>query len=327
MFGFWIEPKDRADVVPQDVEVLLETPDFVATRVRFEILSGLETYAVQLVPKSRPVRGGILIQHGYGGSPELACGLTPNANAQDYAYRSIGVRAVRRGFVVVAVHHPSGYGTLNDVIDNSLPGFEQHPTQYGKNRLHRMAQLGGATLFGLDLMASSRGIDMLASRREIDPAAIGMYGLSQGGQTALFLPAVDTRVRVSVCSAYFNDRLPKLIGPIPGTSYLDSREEDKFFGEVVRCFADPNVVSLIAPRAFAVEAGLLDGAVEFEASRRAFARARIHYELLGILDRIEFIPHEQGHVSATRRAFEFLESHLAVRSMDEVVAAEISWQM
>jgi hypothetical protein len=137
-----------------------------------------------------------------------------------------------------------------------------------------------------------------------------MYGLSQGGQTALFLPALDPRIAASVCACYFNDRLPKLIGPTRATSYLDSPEEDKFFSEVVSCFDDADVISLIAPRAFAVEAGLHDHAVDFEKARFAFERAQVHYQRLGIAQRIEFIAHRQGHVSATRRAFKFLEQHL-----------------
>jgi hypothetical protein len=50
--------------------------------------------------------------------------------------------------------------------------------------------------------------------------------------------------------------------------------------------------------------------VDFEKSADEFARARAHYERLGIADRIEFIAHTGGHVSSTRRAFEFLLEHL-----------------
>jgi hypothetical protein len=69
-------------------------------------------------------------------------------------------------------------------------------------------------------------------------------------------------------------------------------------------------VSLIAPRAFAVEAGRKDSSVDFEKAEAEFARAQEHYARLGIADRIGFIGHREGHVSATRRAFEFLEQHL-----------------
>ncbi len=142
------------------------------------------------------------------------------------------------------------------------------------------------------------------------PGRIGMYGLSQGGESALFLPALDERIAASVSSAYFNTRLPKLIGPVRATAYLDSPEEDKFFSKVLHYFGDADIVSLIAPRAFAVEAGLKDTSVDFELSAAEFQRARVHFERLGIPGQAEFIPHAEGHVSATARAFEFLKEKL-----------------
>lgn len=172
--------------------------------------------------------------------------------------------------------------------------------------------MAGGALFGLDMMGASRGVDYLLATGEVDAARVGMYGLSQGGQSAMFLPALDERIQASVESAYFSARLPKLIGPVRATSYLDSSEEDKFFPDVVRCFGDADLVSLIAPRPFAVEAGLLDGAVDFELAKEEYARAAVHWALLGVPERVEFIPHNQGHVSATRRAMEFLCEHLGV---------------
>lgn len=309
MLGFWVEPSQRTPLRTWDEERLCAEAAFRATRFRLEIMPGLETYAIELVPTSPGPHPGLVAQHGYGGTPEAVCGFTRTANAPDYSYGSLGLRAVRRGFHVVAVHHPSGYGALEDAT-TSIPGYQALGRNYGKNRLHRLAIMGYGTLFGLDMMGSSRGVDLLLSRPGVAPDRIGMYGLSQGGESALFLPALDVRLRAAVCSAYFNDRFVKLIGPHRALTFLDSAEEDKFFSEVIPCFSDCDVVSLIAPRAVAVEAGLQDTSVDFEKSEAEFARARVHYERLGFPDRIEFIAHAAGHVSATRRAFEFLAQHL-----------------
>jgi hypothetical protein len=311
MLGFWVEPDQRGTVVRTDEEVLLEEKDFIARRFRFEILPGLSNYAVELIPfQSREPRPGLLAQHGYGGTPELVCGLTRTANDEDYAYRSLGIRAVRRGFHVIAVHHPSGYGSDQDVV-MGLPQFPTHPPQYGKNRLHRLAVMASAkTLFGLDMMGSSRGIDLLVQSPDVDRGRIGMYGLSQGGQSSIYLTALDLRVQASVASAWFNWRFPSLVGGTRETCYLDSLEEDKFFPDMIPLFSDSDVVSLICPRPFAVEAGLHDTSVDFALARGEFERARLHYNKLSLCNRIEFIAHRQGHVSATARAMEFLHEHL-----------------
>ena len=311
MLGFWIEPPARPPVRTWDEEQLQGTDEFAVRRFRLEVREGLETYAVELIPTSPPPHPGLLAQHGYGGTPECVCGLTAGANREDYSYRSLGIRAARRGFHVVAVQHPSGYGSVEESC-SSIPDFIEYGRTYGKNRLHRLAIMGGATMFGLDMLASSRGVDLLIARDGVDSRRIGMYGLSQGGQSSLYLPAMDQRIGASVASAWFNWRFVKMIGPHRALCYLDTLEEDKFYSDIIRLFSDSDVASLIAPRAFAVEAGLKDTSVDFEKVQIEFERARHHYEKLGIGERIEFIPHAEGHVSATRRAFEFLRERLGV---------------
>src|SRR5439155_16666108 len=111
------------------------------------------------------------------------------ATADDYSYRSMGIRAVRRGYHVIAPLHPTNFGTLDDVTSTPPPGFEQQTRCYGKNRLHRLASLAGGSLIGLDMMATSRALDLLLAAGDVDPQRIGLYGLSQGGLTALYLSA------------------------------------------------------------------------------------------------------------------------------------------
>ncbi len=310
MLGFWAEPGARGPLKRQPLRTRLETPEFQARWFQLEVLPGLATYGIEMIPRLAVPRPGLVLQHGYGGTPELVCGFTAEANAEDYSYRSLGIRAVRHGFHVVAIHHPSGYGTCAEV-EGCIPGHEADGQTYGKNRLHRLAIMGGGTLFGLDMLATSRAVDVLLQTPGILPGRVGIYGLSQGGQTALFLPALDERIQASVCSAYFNTRLLKLIGPHRALCYLDSSEEDKFFSRVVSHFSDSDLVSLIAPRAFAVEAGVRDSSVDFEKSQAEFARAKVHYEKLGRAEQTEFIPHAEGHVSATARAFGFLKEKLS----------------
>lgn len=309
MLGFWCPPSERTPVKPDRVEDLGGGEGFASRRWWFEFLPGLRTYAVEMRPAAPGPHPVLLVQHGYSGTPELACGLVAGANEADYSYWSMGLRAVRRGYLVLAVKHPSGFGSLENVVTGH-PDFPDMGRCYGKNRLHRLALLAGGTLFGLDMMATSRGLDLALSDPQADATRVGMYGLSQGGQSALFLSALDTRIGASVASAFFNERLPKLIGPHPRPPYIDCGEEDKFFGDITAAFADADIASLICPRAFAVEAGQGDTSVDFASARREWDRLAAHYAALGMPERTAFLGHASGHVAATRRAFDFLATHL-----------------
>lgn len=311
MFGWWVDPTDRVPLDIAEEEVLYEQSGLIARRFSFEVMDGLRTYAIEMYDKTRPCKAGLVAQHGYAGAPETVCGFGPGANETDHSYRSMGLRAAKQGFHVVAVHHPTSFGQLQRMAMFPLAGHEELGYTYGKNRLHRLATLAGGTLFGLDLMASSRAIDIL-EMRGCKPRQIGMYGLSQGGQTALYLPAIDERIHASVSACYFNLRLSKLIGPVRGTAFLDTPTEDKFFSQVISLFADSDVVSLIAPRAFAVEAGRLDSAVDVEQAWSEYLIASEHYQQLGLPDRSEFIVHPQGHVCPTVNAMQFLARHLSM---------------
>lgn len=307
MLGFWSEPESRPEVDIICEETIHEQEEFVAKRVHFEAVPGLRTYCLELIPKRVYSAPGLIVQHGYADTPELVCGYCKGSNLKDYSSRSLGLRAVLRNYYVVAVCHPYGYGDLEE-RSGSLPDQVHLGFNYGKNRLHRLACLAGGTAFGLDLLATSRGIDLLIKRG--CTTKVGIYGLSQGGQTALYLPALDTRISASVCSAYFNQRFFKLVQSQSGLSYLDSCEEDKFFNKTISLFSDSDIVSLIAPRAFAIEAGRKDLSVLFKHSLSEYEQAKTHFEKLGVADRIEFIAHEEGHISATKKAFEFLDRHL-----------------
>lgn len=310
MLGFWVEPEERPNIRIVDEYPLLETDSFAVGRLTYEVLPDLITYAVRIVPKSPGPHPGLLVQHGYTGTPEMACGLTETANSGEASYRSMGLRAAERGYHVLAPHHPSGYGTTGDAIDSPLPDHPEQSVHYGKNRLHRLCLLGGGTLIGLDMLVSSRAIDLLVQDPDVDTGRIGMYGLSRGGQSALYLPAMDRRIRASVASAYFNTRLQKLVGPYSRTNYVDWFAEGQILPGQVRDFSDADIASLIAPRGFAVESGIKDTAVDQDAARSEFLLVKEHYRKLGVPERCDFIPHQEGHVSATRRAFEFLSAQL-----------------
>jgi len=306
----WIEfltewPRERCELEPR-VEVLGEFPAFRLERVWMRVRPGIEMDCLVLVPLGDGPRAAVLCQHGWNGTPEEACGFIHDAD--EMGYRRCGTKLAEAGFVVIAPHEAGGCGTpVRDY--RYAPGKPQEAQFYARSRLHRRAALLGVNLLGMEMYHLSRAVDYLQTRPEVDPERIGMYGLSQGGQSALWLPAADTRVKASVCSGYFNHRMVKLVQSRQG-HYIDSQEEERFYHGQLLAFSDWQIASLICPRPFMVESGLQDGNVHHDLVEAEFARAKHVYEQLGLADRCELNMHDGKHIFRCVESLAFLKKWL-----------------
>ena len=93
-----------------------------------------------------------------------------------------------------------GYITLApDAICFEERADAADPVRYHAHQLHTRL-MRGQTLLGKVLFDISAGIDLLQNLPEVDPTRIGFIGHSYGGRTALFAPAFDRRIKVSVSS-------------------------------------------------------------------------------------------------------------------------------
>ena len=286
LMGGW--PWPRAELNPCR-ERLFENDEFTVDRVFLHCFEDVEDDCLLLVPKeSRGPRAAIIAQHGLGSSPEIACGLVEDEGV----YHRFGMKLARLGYVVIA---PRMIGP-----------------QQMRRPLYRKAMLMGERLMGAEMFALSRAVDYLESLTEVDPKRIGMYGLSQGGMSALWLPAVDKRIQVTVISAFFNLRWQKMVvsGGENYTAYIGTDEEDKFFAGQLLEFSDSDIASLICPRCVFVEAGKDDKAVYQPMAVEEFRKLEAIYEKLGIGDRAQIELHGGGHEINFAGAVEFLSRHL-----------------
>lgn len=299
----WDEP--RCDLQPR-VEHLRDYPAFRLDRVWLQVRPGLEMDALLLTPHGARREAAVVCQHGMNGTPEEACGFAPVAGED--LYNRCGIRLAEAGFVVIAPHEVGGYGT-DQPGAHYVADRPEEPYYGARNYLQRHATLLGLNLMGLDLYHVSRAVDYLCTLDSVDPDRLGFYGLSQGGTSALWYPAADQRIKASVCAAFFNHRLPKLItsGGDRYRAYIDTAEEDRFYWGQLREFSDWEIASLICPRAFMVEAGKQDLAVYWEMAREEFDRVREVYERLGVGDRLEFCLHDLGHMNRAIESLDFLD--------------------
>lgn len=307
MIGYGGQPE--CDPEPE-WEELGEGSNYSIKRLWLQVLPEVREDALFLIPKGGGKRPLVVAQHGLCGTPEEACGFVTDAIRDDYSYHRMGIRLAERGFVVLAPHMVGGFGT-NEGGARFVPALGTQEWARARTQLYRKAYLIGERLIGTEFMCTSRLIDYASTLPEVDADRIGFYGLSQGGQSALFFPAVDTRIKATVSSAFFQQRIGKMIDyNYPRTPYVKTFEEDKFFSGWLNYFDDADVVSLICPRAFAAETGRQDGAVWYEASRKAYEEAREHYQRLGIEDRIAYLEHGEGHIARGIESLDFLARHL-----------------
>lgn len=306
MLGGW--PWPREGLKPRR-ELLAETSAYTLERVWLTAFEDVEIDCLLLTPPGDEPRPAVLAQHGLNGTPEDACGFIDNA--EESLYRRIGIRLAERGYVVIAPHMVGGYGT-DEPGASHVPEFAGQVWGRARTQLYRRAMQIGERLYGAELFSLSRAVDFLQTLPAVDAERIGMYGLSQGGMSALWFPALDERIRATVMSAYFNSRYDKQL--IPGehyTCYLRTEEEEKHFAGQLSEFADSDIASLICPRAMFVEAGKQDGAVYWELALKAFDEVKEIYKRLGIPEKAEIGVHDGGHECRGIESIAFLDRWLS----------------
>ena len=196
----------------------------------------------------------VIAMHGGGGSPEVAL-FHGGAN-----YHDMVRGGVKRGYVVFAPQHlfnAQGYpGDIRDRIDDRM-------------------RLIGTSLTAVKIAKITRSLDVLLTRPEVDPKRVAMVGLSYGGYYALVTPALDTRIKCAVSSCYFGVQEWRYERDELGVP-SDFRFTDRF-----TLFRDPEIVSLICPRALEIQAGSKDdkshrdmGVQLAPESRRVLQKAR-----------------------------------------------------
>jgi dienelactone hydrolase len=290
------------------VEERVNLGDVVRERISYNVEPDERVPAYLFVPRdvqSGERRAGIFAHHQHAGQFHLGksevSGLAGNPE-QAYA-----LELARRGYVVLApdaicFEERSPHQGNLDMPSEPAAGRDFERFEFTRRVLY------GSCLQTKMVWDMQRGLDYLESRPEVDPARLGCIGHSLGGQQALFLAALDERVRAAVSSCGFasmravlRERINHNFGAyVPG--WLEHGDVGELLAEV-------------APRAFLALNGAADRIFPVDGVHDSFAVARPAYAAAGCPERLDLGIYPGGHGFADEmraRAYAWLDRWLAL---------------
>jgi neutral ceramidase len=254
---------------PLTIEVL-HTEAFASydrQSIRYGVDSGWPATADLYLPHRRreaPAGPAVLALH-----PTHAIGKRVVGGEGTGTNRNYAMELAELGFVVLAPDYPS-FG------DQASYAFLSDPYLSGSMRA---------------LVAHRRGLDVLASHPWVDPNRLGAIGHSLGGHNAIFLAAVDARIRATVTSCGWTPFPYYYGGDVTGWTsqrYMP-RLRDVFSQDLDRLpFDFDELIASLAPRAFFTNSPEADSNFEVQGIRDAEPKIRSVYALYEAEDRLEF---------------------------------------
>ena len=260
-----------------------ETDKFVAYDVLLDVAEGVEAYGQLLVPRAVAGHVGhrlpaVVCQHGFDGSPKYVSGVGSGIDSADHFYHRFGERLAERGYVVFAPY-------LTVPEDHRQPMFTYRADFV--NPLVRLAASLGLMRTSIELAKLHHIVDFLQSLPFVEPNNIGYYGLSYGGYSALWMPPLEPRLKLTIISAHFNDWRTMLTDPTRfNASYWTLPDEDFYNWNVLNRFVHTEIIAAMWPRPVSIEYGSDDQVTTPEWHQRAWRELRQFSEAWGMEEKI-----------------------------------------
>lgn len=209
---------------------------------------GVEVPAFLLLPKEALIEGAaprpaVVVIAGYSSGIVATTGIEKdfhNANA---------LRFAEAGYVVLAMEI-RGFGYLQRM------GGKNQDIDLGTRigyLIHHGQCLPGATVDDL-----VEGLNYLETRREVDPQRLGAVGFSFGGKAAIYLAALDERIKAVMTSG-------SVTSFVANFHFSQHGSEDSIPG-LGRWLEMSDCVGLVAPRPMLVHWGALDNDRRFRSA-------------------------------------------------------------
>jgi hypothetical protein len=160
----------------------------------------------------------------------------------------------------------------------------------------------GQTVMGERVRDAMASINYLQSRDDVLSDAIGCTGHSGGGATALFLCALDERIKTSVISGYFCDYNYSILGM--------RHCECNYVPNLLKLGNMGEITSLIAPRALRLVNGEADPIFPIAGTVQPYAQVQSVYRLLDAESDVSLVTHAGGHRYSYADSLAWFEAQL-----------------
>ncbi|NLX54181.1 MAG: hypothetical protein GXY58_03620 [Planctomycetaceae bacterium] len=210
--------------------LVAETAAYRVYQVRWPVLEGLWGCGLLVEPAATP-RGHIVWVPDAGTTPEQVLGLA----AGDSQAAPAALRLAENGLAILLPVTISRAPLATD--DPQIKASDQTYREW----IYRQAFHMGRHVIGYETQVVLAAVDWLRARHG-QSARIGVCGYAEGGLTAFYAAAVDTRINAALVSGYFDARQAVWSEPIYRNVWGLLRE-----------FGDAEIAGLVIPRALIIE--------------------------------------------------------------------------
>ncbi|MFM8539341.1 MAG: prolyl oligopeptidase family serine peptidase [Planctomycetaceae bacterium] len=222
--------------VDVDQPLVAETAAFTVWQVRWPVVDGVWGCGLLVEPRGTP-RGHVVLVPDSEEVPEGCVGLHGACSVRDDKApdRAPAARLAASGFTVIVPVTVSREKLITD--DAQLAKSDQTYREW----IYRQAYHMGRHVIGYEVQTVLAAVDWLEAIHG-PGAMIGVCGRGDGGLTALYAAAVDTRIDAVLVSDSFDSRQDVWREPI-----------DRNVWGLLREFGDAEIAGLVLPRGLVIE--------------------------------------------------------------------------